>query len=157
MIAPAEGAARRRSRFQRDPDEGLASMANSNRPPEKPQSLHDLRRQIREDAERWREHPLVREEAPKLRQLAEALRRPPPPQPSASPSKRKRRQGAGRKLALSSDTIMRLRRAYQNALRQNPKLAIPRLAYKFLRKLLPEAECSVSNRTLSRHIIKWTK
>lgn len=130
-------------------------MAENKRAAPKPQSLRDLQRQIKEDAERWREHPLVREEIPKLRRLAEALRmKPQPPQPSAPPSKQKRRKGRGRPGKLSADTIARLRGAYQKRLKAKPKFAVGERAYKFLRELLPESERGVSDRTLYRYIIK---
>ena len=127
-------------------------MAENKGAAPKPQSLRDLQRQTKEDAERWREHPLVREETPKLRRLAEALRM--KPQPSAPPSKQKRQEGRGRPGKLSADTIARLRGAYQKRLKAKPKSAVGRRAYTFLRGLLPESERGVSDRTLYRCIIK---
>ena len=126
-------------------------MGQSNRPSPSPQSLRNLLRQLKKGAERWSEHPLAHESQENLRQLAEVLRVNNPP-PSA-PSKQKQRKGQGRPGKLSADTIARLRPLYQERLEDRPKFAVGERAYKFLRRLLPERERGVSDRTLSRYII----
>jgi hypothetical protein len=103
---------------------------------------------LRERMRRLRDLPQERALREQLRQLRDLLETPP-----AKAPKHKRRKGGGRKRALSVDTITRLRAVYQKALRSRPKLAMTSLAYKFLRKRLPQAERDVSDRTLYRHII----
>jgi hypothetical protein len=125
-------------------------VGQSNRPSPSPQSLRNLLRQLKKGAERWSEHPLAHEPQESLRQLAEVLRAPPPP--SAS-NKQKQQKGQGRPGKLSADTIERLRRAYQKRLKARPKFAVGERACKFLRRLLPESERGVSDRTLYRCII----
>ena len=126
-------------------------MGQSNRPSPSPQSLRNLLRQLEKGAERWSEHPLAHESQKNLRQLAEMLRVNNPP-PSA-PSKQKQRKGQGRPGKLSADTIARLRPLYQERLEDRPKFAVGERACKFLRRLLPEFERGVSDRTLYRCII----
>ena len=126
-------------------------MAQSNRSSPSPQSLRNLLHQLKKGAERWSEHPLAHESQENLRQLAEVLRVNNPP-PSA-PSKQKQRKGQGRPGKLSADTIVRLRQAYQKRLKARPKFAVGERVCRFLRRLLPESERGVSNRTLYRCII----
>ena len=126
-------------------------MGQSNRPSPSPQSLRNLLRQLKKGAERWSEHPLAHEPQENLRQLAKTLRVNPPSPPA--PSKQKQQKGRGRTLKLSTDTIVRLQRAYREQLKDKPKFAVGERAYKFLRELLPESERGVSDRTLYRCII----
>jgi hypothetical protein len=125
-------------------------VGQSNRPSPSPQSLRNLLRQLKKGTERWSEHPLAHETPENLRQLAKVLRAPPPP---SAPSKQKQRKGQGRPGKLSADTIVRLQQAYQKRLKARPKFAVGERACKFLRRLLPESERGVSNRTLYRCII----
>ena len=127
-------------------------MGQSNRPSRSPQSLRNLLRQLKNGAERWSEHPLAHESQENLRQLAEVLRVN-PPSPSAS-SKQKQRKGQGRPGKLSADTIARLQQVYRERLKAKPKFAVGERAYRFLRRLLPESERGVSDRTLYRYIIQ---
>ena len=131
---------------------GARVVGQSNRPSPSPQSLRNLLRQLKKGAERWSKHPLACEPQENLRQLAKALRVNSPLPPPAS-GKQKQQKGQGRPRKLSADTIVRLQQAYRKQLKDKPKSAVGERAYKFLRRLLPERERGVSDRTLSRYII----
>src|SRR5262245_39346026 len=133
----------RQGEMQRGPCKRPRVMAKGIRPPYFPQF-----------------DPRVSPEAKARRDLGQRLAMPkidltPPPSKRLreQPAQRKRRKGGGRRPALSTDTVTRLRTAYRNALRSKPKLAGSSLAYKFLHGRLPEAERNVSDRTLMRWII----
>jgi hypothetical protein len=129
-------------------------VAKFNRPADTPQSLRDLQQQIKEEAERWREHPLVRRDQERLRQLAEVLRRAPPlPAPTAKP---KRRRAGGRPPSLTDEEIARLRAAYraaEPAVRKRERKQID-VFESDLRPLLPKKKRGISNTTLRNCIVR---
>jgi hypothetical protein len=137
---------------------GDSRLGKSIRPPILPQSSFDaerwckLTRKFTKTLERWHNHPQVQAEHDRARQLARMLRTQPRSQPPPS-SKQTRRKDRGRPSKLSADTIARLRPIYRKLLKTKPKFAVGQPAYNFLRKLLPERERSVSDRTLYRCIV----
>jgi len=125
------------------------------RPPRVPQTLRELLRQIKEEGERWREHPLVRAEAEQLRRIAEALRidDPPPgplPSPETTPPAEEvagQKRGGGREPILTDEEDAQLGAAYWN----NPPRRGKRtqaMAFKEMRELLPEDKRKISDSAL---------
>jgi hypothetical protein len=140
-------------------------VAKFNRPTDTPQSLRDLQRQIKDEAERWREHPsvrkikervdrwrehpLMRRDQERLRQLAEARRQAPP---SQAPTL-KRKHGGGPKPKLTADEVARLQAAYwANPPRRGKRKQSD--AFTALRKLLPKDKRDVGDSTLRSHIVR---
>jgi hypothetical protein len=130
-------------------------MGNHSEPPARPQSLRDLLRQIKEEAEARNNHPIFRADQEKARRLAEALRidDPPPeplPSPQTAPPAEKvagQKHGGGREPILTDEEEAQLGAAYwSNPPRRGKRTQAQ--AFEELRELLPEEKRGISDSAL---------